>query len=98
MLIFFSIQKKKFQVFQQTLLNSDVSTAYNLSRWKFWELFPENTFFCYHFWNMTGSLSDYAGEKTCMSEIFQAFSQSLSAGVSELRSFCPFEQFETSEE
>ena len=70
MLIFFSIQKKKFQIFQQPLLNSDVSTAYNLSRWKFWEIFPENTCFCYHFWNMTGSLSDYVGKKLTWANFF----------------------------
>ena len=70
MLIFFSIQKKKFQIFQQPLLNSDVSTAYNLSRWKFWELFSENTFFCYQFWNMTGILSDYAGIKLTWAKFF----------------------------
>ena len=90
--------KEKFQLFQQTVLNSDVTTAYSLSRWKFWELLPENTFPFYHFWNMTGSLSDYAGKKFGVGNFFQLFSQSLSAGVSELKTVCPFKQFQTPEE
>ena len=89
---------KKIQIFQQTLLNSDVPTAYHLSRWKFWKNFPEKTFPFYHFWNSTGSLLGYAGKNFGMDEIFQLFSQSLSAGVSELKTICPFKKFQTPEE
>ena len=89
---------KKIQLLQQTLLNSDVTTAYHLSRWKFWEIFRENTFSLYHFGNLTGNLSDYAGKDFGAGENFQHFSQSLSAGVSELKTICSFKQFETAEE
>ena len=90
--------KEKFHFFQQTLLNSDVTTAFNLCRWKFWELFPEDTFPFYHFWNLAGSLSDYAGKDFGVGENSQHFSQSLSAGVSELKTICPCKQFQTPEE
>ena len=96
--MFFMIQKKNFQHFQQTLLNSDVIFAYHLFSCKFWEFFPENVFSFYHFWNLTGSLSDYAGKNLGVGENFQHFSQSLAAGVSELKTICPFRQFETAEE
>ena len=52
-------------------------------------IFPENTFTFYHFWNLTGIFSDYAGKKFCVGETFQHFSQSVSAGVSELKTICP---------
>ena len=89
---------KKFQPLQQTLLNSDFTTAYHLSRWKFWEHFPEKTFPFYHFWNSTGSLLDYAGKNFGMGETFQLFSQSFWAGVSELKPICPFKQFQSPED
>ena len=98
LLIFFSIWKKKDHFFQQTLLNSEVTTAYHLSRRKLWDFFPEITFLIYHFWNSTGSLSDYPGKKFGVGEMFQHFSQILAAGVSELKTICPFRQFETLEE
>ena len=90
--------KEKVQLFQQTLLESDITTAYNLSRWKFWGTFPEKTFSLYHFGNLTGNLSDYAGKDFGVGETFQHFSQSVSASVSELKPICPFKQFETAEE
>ena len=47
---------------------------------------------------MTGSLWDYPGKNFGVGEMFQHFSQCLSAGVSELKPICPFKQFQSPED
>ena len=60
--------------------------------------FSKKDFFLLSICSLTGSLSDYAGKNFGVRENFLPFSQSLSAGVSELTTFWPFKQLETSEE
>ena len=73
LLIFFSIWKKKDHFFQQTLLNSEVTTAYHLSRRKLWDFFSRNYFSYLSLLELDGKSFGLSGKKVWRGRNVSAF-------------------------
>ena len=94
----FSLFKKKIPTFSATACELGCLNCLQPIQMKILRNFSWKYFFLLSLLEHDGKSFGLCGEKINVGKFFQLFSQSLSAGVAELKTICPFEQFETSED